>query len=377
MSVNPGNIPKIHLLMSVYLTDESLYPKSFYNNYVSKSQNKVEQFLSVIYSLKSIQFSAAEIHYEVSDEYQKFVNVINNQIKLYIPNAIITSKRLEYFNEWQQASRVIPSDTDTILLKTNHDHAFLHEDASLFYRFIKDVITSRRNYIGEISHWPEAMGGNRSSESLKSSGISKYYSVASTKSTIGTCLVNPEFFKSWWTRDFTNGSRIVRPDNPFGPSVYFESVDKVIPNCEFFRHMDGYGHQKIMAPIASPIRSIVSISEDKIQVSEWTKGNFFLTKKQYDLPPEPKLNDFNSIRIYINLALLASTYRFSIKNLWRIGQAFEFKSNKYLRFCSLLTCFTNRHFVGKLFTQFARIESIKFRTHQLWNYLLTNKSLSD
>lgn len=371
MIINTNQIPKIHLLVSVFLTDESLHPKSFYNDHVSISENKVEQFLGVIYSLKSIKFNTAEIYCEVSPEYQKFNNIINDQIKLHIPRAVINPKRLELFKDWQIVSRNIPSDTETILLKTNHDHAFLHDDPSLFYSFIKEINASGQNYIGEISHWPEAIGNLRSSALLKSNNRNNQYLVASTKSTIGTCLVNPEFFKSWWTQDFTNGSRIVRPDNPFGPSVYFKSVNKFVPNCEFFRHMDGYGHMKIMAPIASPIRSNLSISQEKIQVIEWTKGNFFLTKKKYDLPPQPKLNEVNSIAIFINLALLATTYKFSIKNLWFICKAFEFKLNKYLRFCLLIICLTNRYFVWKLFSHFTRLESLKYRSSQLSKFIFS------
>jgi hypothetical protein len=371
MEINKFEIPKIHLLMSVYITDESLYDKGLSNYQVSLTQNKAEQFLTVINSLKTIEFNTAEIHYEVSIAYLKWIDIINDQIRLCIPNATIHSKRLEYFNQWQKVSTVIPSDTETILLKTNHDHAFLHDNPSLFYKFIRDINVSGQNYIGEISHWPEAIGNSRSGKWIKNENQSNYYSITNTTNTIGTCLVNPEFFKSWWNQDFTDGSRIVRPDNPFGPSVYFEPVKKIVPNCEFFRHMDGYGHQKIYAPIASPIRVRVYVVQDRVHVTEWTKGDFLLTRNSYDLPPEPKLSDVNSLKILINIALLSTTYRFSIKNLWFISQGFEFRFNKYVRFSALFSLIINKYFLAKLLRQFLRINSIEFRVNQFKKFIIS------
>ncbi len=374
MEINKLEVPKIHLLMSVYITDESLYDKSFYNYQVSTTQNKAEQFLTIIDSLKTIEFSTAEIHYDVSIEYQKWIEIINDQIKLCIPNATIYPKRLEYFRDWQKVSNIIPSKTETILLKTNHDHAFLHDDPCLFYKFIRDINVLDQNYIGEISHWPEAIGSSRFGKWIKNQDQSDYYLITKTKNTIGTCLVNPEFFKSWWNQDFTGGSRIVRPDNPFGPSVYFESVKKIIPNCEFFRHMDGYGHLKIYAPIASPVRSKFYFFENKIHALDWSKGNFLLTKKRYDLPTEPKLNDVNSLKILINLALLSATHRFSVKNLWFVNIGFQFRFNKYVRFSALLVCFINRYFFVKLLKQLARIDAIEFRIKQLKRFFISEFS---
>jgi hypothetical protein len=368
MKVVSANIPKIHLLISVYLTDERLHAPSLYNDQVSKTQNRVEQFLSTIYSLKSISFNSAEIHYEVSTEYYNWISTIDDQIRTHIPNAKVYSKRLEYFNDWQEISQRIPKDTEVILLKTNHDHVFLHDDPSLFYKFIRDMNISGQNCLGEISHWPEAIGNSWSGKWVRINSQNDYYMVAETQNTIGTCLVNQDFFKSWWMTDFTGGARIVRPDNPFGPSVNFSPVKKMIPNCEFFRHMDGYGHVKIYAPVASPIRSNLCIVKDSFRIYEWTKGDFFLSKKKYDLPPEPKLNAINSQRIFINLALLATSYKVSFRNLWHLSQAFEFKSSKYLRVGLLFVCLTNKYFLLKLFTRLFRIDSIKYRIGLLREY---------
>jgi len=355
--------------MSVFLTDEPLNSQSFYNYISSPTQNKVEQFLSVISSLSSIEFNTAEIHYEVSSEYRKWINQINDQIISCIPKATIFTNRLQYFADWQKVSEQIPDETETVLLKSNHDHAFLHSSPSLFYRFIRDINIDGDYYIGEISHWPEAIGNSGLGNWERTHDKNSFYSVTNTSSTIGTCLIHPAFFKSWWKNDFTNGTRIVRPDNPFGPSVIFDSVKKITPNCEFFRHMDGYGHQRIYAPIASPIRSSFSIVDGKINFLKWTKGNFLLTNKKPDLPIEPKLDHVNSIAVLLNLTLLAATYKFNIKNIWYLSQAFRFKLNKYICMSLLLICILDRYFVSKILRQILKIDSIKFRINQLTQFL--------
>jgi hypothetical protein len=355
--------------MSLFLTDERLNPPAIYNDQISATQNRVGQFLSTIYSLRSIKFNSAEIHYEVSIEYQNWIDKINDQIRSFIPNVTIYPKRLEYFKDWQKVSSSIPLDTEIILLKTNHDHVFLHDDPSLFYKFIRDMNVSRQNYLGEISHWPEAIANFRSGEWVRSDSQNDHYLVVKTENTIGTCLVTADFFKSWWVKDFTGGARIVRPDNPFGPSVNFEPVKKIIPNCEFFRHMDGYGHVKIYAPIASPIRNNIHIFEDTFEVFEWTKGNFLSTNKKYDLPREPKLNEINSNLILINLVLLATAHRFNIKNLWYLSQAFDFKLHRYYRVILLLVCLTNKYFLAKVFSRLFRVESLKYRLGYFKSFL--------
>jgi hypothetical protein len=341
--------------MSVYLTDTPPGDPGFYGSNISPNQNKVEQFLSTIHSLRNIEFSSAEIYFEVSFEYNKFVELICEHIKLYIPNAKIYRKRLEYFLEWKKASTNIPCDTEVVLLKNNHDHIFTHSDSFVLYKFINDLNSFGKEYVGEISHWPESIGNLRSGKWVKFKN-SDYYFVTTATNTIGTCLIGPDFFKSWWTEDFTGGSRIVRPDNPFGPWVEFEPISRIVPTCEFFRHLDGYGYAKVKAPIASPLRTCCTVEGNSIKHVDWTKGNYFHNKKKLDLPVEPKLIKINDVSTLINLALLGSAYKVNLKNLWYISRAFKFTSTSY-SFLVLFLCITDKFFLRKTLNLFLPIYS--------------------
>ena len=340
--------------MSVYLTDTPLSETGFYGSNISPTQNKVEQFLSTIHSLRNIQFNTAEIYFEVSSEYSTFVDLICENIKLYIPSAKIYTKRLEFFLDWQKASINIPEDTEIVLLKNNHDHVFTHSDSSVFFKFINDLNSFSKEYVGEISHWPESIGNLRSGKWKKFKN--DYYFVTSATKTIGTCLIRPDFFKSWWTKDFTGGSRIVRPDNPFGPWVEFEPISRIVPTCEFFRHLDGYGYAKVKAPIASPLRACCSVEGNFVKHLDWVKGNYFHSRKKIDLPMEPRLMEINSISALINLAVLGSAYKVNLKNLWYINRAFKFSMSRF-SFLLLFLCLTDKFFLRKTLNLFLPIYS--------------------
>lgn len=348
--------PRIHLLMSVYLSDTPLGDPGFYGNHISPTQSKVDQFLSTIHSLTHIKFNSAEIYFDADLKYRNLFDKILEHIKLNIPNADVHEHRLEFFSDWQQVSRNLPSETEVVLLKNNHDHIFTHSDPSVFYQFINDLNASNKEYVGEISHWPESIGNLRQGKWKKFGNNNNFYFVTSATKTIGTCLIRPDFFKSWWLKDFTNGSRIVRPDNPFGPWVEFNSVNRVVPPCEFFRHLDGYGHAKVNAPIAAPLRACCTIIGNCVVHEEWIKGSFFHSKNKPDLPVEPRLDKKNSSSILINLAQLCSAYKVNFKNLWFVNRSFDYKISKYFFLYPLLS-FTDKSVLRKTLNLFLPIFS--------------------
>lgn len=354
-STNRISRPKIHLLMSVYLTDTPLSDPGFYGTKVSPSQNKIDQFLSTVHSLKNIKFSTADVYFDVDSNYIDKVDLICKHVSEHIPNANIYTHRLEFFSDWKNASLNLPFDTDVVLLKNNHDHIFTHSDPSLFYQFINDLNESDEEFVGEISHWPESIGNLREGK-WKKFGGKNYHFVTEATNTIGTCLIRPDFFKSWWAKDFLHGSRIVRPDNPFGPWVEFESINRVIPSCEFFRHLDGYGHAKVIAPIAAPLRACCNVVGDLVKHEDWIRGSFFHSRKKPELPVEPSLQQRNSRTTLINLALLCSAYKVNLKNLWFTNRAFRNESSKLSFFFPVLS-FTDKFVMRKTFNLFLPIYS--------------------
>jgi hypothetical protein len=348
--------PKIHLLVSVYLTDVSLNPPNFYGKKISPSQNKVEQFLSTLHSLEKIKFHSAQIYVELAEPYRSNKEVIKNQINKFIPHATIHFKRLEFFDDWVEASNKIPQETELVLLKANHDHVFVPKDADNFYSFLHDLLSYGSDFYGEITHWPESIGNLRSGKWELSPNSRSRNFVSNATMAIGTCIISPIFFKSWWFRDFTSGSKIVRPDNPFGPWVQFKSVKRVVPPTEYFRHLDGYGHANVNAPIAAPLKPCCVLHNEQAIHTDWNRGNYLLSHMKIDLPLYPTKKLVNSFSTLINQALLASAYKVNLKNLYYVSKAFKYKGGKFA-IIGLALCLTNWYFLMKLLNQLLPVSS--------------------
>lgn len=342
-------IPRIHLLMSVYLTNVPIHGSNFQELSVNKSpnQNKVDQFLSTLHSIQKIKFDSAEIYFELAEEYSEYKEQIINQIKKCVPKATIYFSRLEYFEDWKVAANKIPTRAQIVLLKANHDHVFLPQNLDGFYQFLSNLLSFGDQFVGEITHWPEFIGDVRSRRWEKTARSNTINFITTTTNAIGTCAISPTFFKSWWANDFTGGSRIVRPDNPFGPSIYFSAVKRVIPTMEFFRHLDGPAYPEVTAPVSAPLRACCIVDSKIIKHTDWTYGNFLFSKTRNDLPIQPTKFEKNTVLILINQILLISARKVNFKNIYYISIANKYSLGKFA-FLFSPACLINGYFLRKL-----------------------------
>lgn len=345
--------PKIHLLMSVYLTNELIQKSDYYGVTSKVSTLKVNQFLSTIHSISKITFDSAEINFDVSSDYAEYVEIISNFIKVTIKPDIINIGRLEFFMDWQNASKRIPENTELVLLKTNHDHVFIQESEEGLQRFIEILSRDQNYFIGEITHWPEAIGSFNSGNWIKTEELSlDSVFISKATKTIGTCLVQSNFFKSWWLSDFTGGSRIVRPDNPFGPGVKFPAVNKYIPAQEFFRHLDGYGHVNVKSLHAAPVRSCCVLIGDAIYHTDWRRKELMSNPMDKgELPLVFDSKNQGAINHIVNHILLASSYRVNFKNILYI-LILRTHGSILLIVKVLFIVFRNRYFLDKFLNLF-------------------------
>jgi hypothetical protein len=276
------------MLMSGYLTDKSISGPEYYN--LAKFEySKLDQLLSTLCSLKKIDLDYADIYLDYDYNYSQYKHIVK---KFIVDNFQNTSLRffpfrLEYFSQWVTAAEMIPREATSLLLMNNLDHVFVPEKNLDYKEFVNFVTSKNSRSIGCILHWQEFITGI---------GVKKFGSLESgepvfynqTCRAYGTTLTTPGFFKSWWQSDFTGGNRIVRPDNPFGPGVEFDWVNQYIPAREFFRHLDGYGHNGIRSPQAAPLRPCCQYLDDNIVHTDWLRG--YRLNSNADLPLEKPRN---------------------------------------------------------------------------------------
>ena len=337
--------PKLHLLFSVILTNKSLPGGLSYGKNLNQIQNKVDQFLCVIHSISKIDFYSIDFYLQFDSEYINVKHAVYSRIYKLFPTAVIHNNRLETFQTWKDAFSRISNKVDFILLKTNHDHAFVHESYEDFAYFLEDLQSLGPRSLGAISHWPE-MIGQHGLRPVPSNRPNLVNFLQVTNWTIGTCLVSRELFKEWWQHDFTDGDRVTRPDNPFGASVNFDSTPMLIPPREFFRHLDGYGHVNVKSRLAAPVRPCCQIDKGELFHNEWKRGKYYFAFSKFDLSIMPSCKD-ERVLPFLNLALLASAHTLNIRNLFQILRH-KNGGPSHMKHLILLFVFINIDFLKKM-----------------------------
>ena len=320
--MNLKSKPKVHLIVTVFLTESGLMPIGFYGERISPSQNKVNQFLTTLHTLSKLSISSSEFHVAYSEEYREMTDLVSRQISSLFPNSELFSTRFEGFEDWQENAKKLPKEAEFILLLSNHDHVYIGEDSKIFDLFVSNLRIQKDCKMGLITHWPEVIG----SPSISLHKKSRQSCLIDLKDfAIGTVIVKKDFYLDWWANDFTCGAKVVRPDNPFGPSVTFRLVPALVPEVELFRHLDGYGHVGVTADIAAPLKTCCEVLGGEIIHEDWTKGDFLAENQIYDLPLLPQGNNVTCISEIQNLVLLANSYRISLRNTYLLLSTFSLR----------------------------------------------------
>lgn len=233
------------LLVSVFVTNKALNPPDNLGD--ARTQSPVERleiFLTCLRSWSKLQIKQSCFFIELDEEFVQYRDLVAAEIKLGFTNPVVKWNRLLYFKDWSEVSSTITKDADLIVLMANDDHAYVHTDPQPFLEFCGEVLgVARKNdqrALGDLTQLPGPIRRLAHYSPFDSEEVDSRRSFKVT--TIHGCsLVTPKLFAEWWMNDFTEGKRIPRPDNPFGPSVKFAPARIVIPSVEILRHMDGLG----------------------------------------------------------------------------------------------------------------------------------------
>jgi hypothetical protein len=351
------------MLLSGYLTESSITGPDFYKQKEFK-HSKLDQFLTSLCSLKKLDLAYADFYLEYDMVNIKYQSLVEHYIKASFRHSILRQFpfRLQYFDQWKQAASKIPPSATSLLLMNNLDHAFVPEKKSDFIGFVDFIESQEDSAIGAITHWQEYITSPKTKR-IKHSRSDNPVFWTRTSSTIGTSLIKPVFFKSWWEQDFTEGKRITRPDNPFGPQVKFSSSKLYIPSHEFFRHLDGYGHVGVSSPQAGPLRPCCQFVNNEIIHTDWLSG--FTENNLADLPfsrPNFAISGAVSEKLKIQDYLInANSHYFKIhRSIELISPPTLFLYLYY--FVSVLTLLRLKH-VRKAF--YRRLTSFKYNLRHL------------
>lgn len=345
---------RVHLLMSVFVTNKALVSNKKSQEY-NRETLRLEQFLSTVHSISRLKTSSQDFYIQFDDEFSEYEGLVVAWLRNLYPQSHIYEFRLSTYNEWKKASSKIPNDSQLILLQTNFDHPFIAAQSHAFNYFSEDLVNLGERVIGEITHWPEALGNLFSPwGSLKTNTQISHAFIGECKQTIGTCLVSKNLFKEWWVHDFTKGAPIIRPDNPFGPNIFFPVAIYAVPKLELFRHLDGYDLAYIKSPWARGFRPCCNISQKGIFHTNWTHGNLNYSKYSktvaFDLPLVQSYSEtkpFTVTEQFVNLINVACAHRININAIKELYSYYsKLKTNPPVNV--YIELIKNRHFLRRL-----------------------------
>jgi len=328
---NESAVPNIHLIFTSFLTNRRLSDRSF--NYNKNDYKCINQFFTSIHSMSNLDIKSQSFYLEIDDNFLSLKVLIKERILYYFPKAKLFWKRLEYFKDWNMSVQNIPNNSELILLQSNFDHAYVAKDAKLFSSFANHLKQVDSRAIGEITHWPEALSEIskpwiRSQELI----IEEKYFQRNTDRVVGTSLISKKLYEEIWRNDFTQGKRITRPDNPFGPSVKFSPAVHLSPKYELFRHLDGYLHVGINSKWVKELSPCCALVNNSIIHSDWkfcSAKDLSKASLKCDLPDDDELY----AGLPINTILKSISHRIDykiIRNLIPKNNKNKFKQNLIL-----------------------------------------------
>lgn len=367
MCIAPEPTNKVHLIYTCIITNKALNKESARD--YEHNNIRLEQFLSSLHSMNCLSISSANFYLEIDDEFSKHIQLIESQIKMNFKFYTLVWKRLELFQDWVDAKNEIPSETQLILLQSNFDHIYTLPSPIPFFQFCDSVIKAGPRSVGEITHWPEAISEFSRpwcfSQNIQSSDETL---IRNTNLCVGTILVTHDLFCEWWDKDFTEGARIVRPDNPFGPSVRFPNANLVVPFIELFRHLDGYSHVGVKSKWAQALDPCCTIKDKKIRHNAYEREGFLQIKDNFInsnvLPDmEEKIDG-----LFLNRIVTAGAHRIDFSLLFKVGSGRVRNESTFLEYLIFIWTLLSIRPVKKLIPRFL-FENIiigtVFRLHRL------------
>ena len=279
------------LLVSVFITNKSLSSAGDLGHSRTGSPlERLEIFLTSLRSWSKMGLKNPYFFIELDDDFVDYQDMVAAEIKLNFLDPVIEWRRLLYFDDWLKISIFLDKqDVELITLMANDDHAYVHTDSRPFMEFSKEVFElAERNEgraLGDLTQLP---GPIRILSLYSTFNPNKGDSRRSFKVTTmhGCCLVTPKLFAEWWDFDFTEGKRIPRPDNPFGPSVKFVPANVLIPPVEILRHMDGIGDGTRISRKYNVLRPACRILIKDGGDKRHSTGNLVETPWEYGLWPD-------------------------------------------------------------------------------------------
>jgi hypothetical protein len=285
--------------------------------------------LSVLKSLNNFNIRTADFYLEFDETSNWASQLIKDEISNMHFNSDIYDFRLDSFDGWRKSAEILNlNDQDLIMLFSNDDHVFIGENPKEFELLCNQLIETNKlgldsDYYIPLSHYPELHAFMDLSFSLNSAERKLKHSCVPVTTPIGALVLNYRNYKKWWAYDFTNSSKFVGPENPFGPSLILKNSYFIVPRLEMFRHFDSYGHIGLTRKPYQILDPNFKVDGVKQNTSNWS---FSYTTRIFDLNSSTLLlesGNSGDIKGFVNSIIKASAKRFSVRSFIHINSLYK------------------------------------------------------
>jgi hypothetical protein len=289
-------------------------------------QDRLYKFFTTLNSIKNLNVNNSSFYLKIDDDFQFAIPRIKDFIKENFENSKLEFDRIDTFDGWKKVFEQVTEDQ--ILWLTYDDHAYVPIDNLEFNRlrqvlYRADELLPQSIIFGDLSHFPEKISGFEYFKALKTMHKIDDYLLIPNEKPLGVVIVNTKKLQNNWKFDFTNGNKIVSPENPFGPSFVAKGGLGIIPRNELFRHLDGYNHISLSSPFEAILMPDSNVNE-KINEFKFQRINKYNNKSLHE-----ELSILNSENCLHISKLNLSTNRMIIANSRRItllGSKYTFKN---------------------------------------------------
>jgi hypothetical protein len=280
---------KLNLVLTSLITEKRL--KIHPETTEWQTRKRIDLFLSSLKSLENLPIERAAFYLEFDESTKIYKNLIHSQIRKFPFKSEINSFRFEKYLHWKEHSDSIKNQSALILLLTYDDHIFIdknNDEINFLTSNLRKIETHLEQPVyASISHFPETHGLITFAKAMGRYHVINSIPVVPCVIPIGAVIISPAIYNQWWEKDFTEGKKIVSPENPFGPSIMNENAWQIFPRNEIFRHLDGYSHVRI----SSRPYGVLKPNYLTVSSSEFVYSPYFISdqvkliksKNNYDL----------------------------------------------------------------------------------------------
>lgn len=265
---------KLILFVNIKITDFDINGK-----FIKKEINNFDIFLFSLRSYINIKFDKVYLHVEIDKHYINRFNEIEDILKSFNCQYSFIKVRIYELVEYTNISiYFLQKNYDFIMYLGNHDHVYVADKFFDFKKYIIESFNRNINHIDSIyvSHFPEIISRKTNyfhiNTPSKIVSENRFGTIICWKNFDAVQVFSVSAFLNFWCKqkydglfvgnDFNNDTKgWVRSDDPrFANRIILKKINTLIPNHEFLRHFDGYGHA-----------GIPGFKLDKFFINNWWK----------------------------------------------------------------------------------------------------------